>query len=569
MDRQDSRAVILFEGFRFDRSHGGLYRLDRTGVAEPVAIGSRALDLLGLLLERPGEVVAKAEIMDAVWPGIAVEEANLTVQMSALRRVLDQDRASGSCVQTVARRGYRFVVRATRIADATQPEISLDPPDTDPARKPSGAAIVQRSPPSKIAGAATHRASTLLVPRDLPSVAVLPFANLSGRPEPELLADAIAEDINTALSRYPALVVRARNASFAYKGRAIDTRQLARELDARYVVEGSVRGGGGYVRVSCWLVDAATGNQIWSERYDRHVAAGFATYDEIAGAISIAVVAGIAQTEQQRAIRGPARELTAWGAYQRGLWHRTRTSPRDNALAEQFFEKSIALDPNFAGAWRALALAQLDAATQFQERGFEQARNSAAALIGQAIALDRTDAEARSAFAAVLLIGYGDHEGARIEVERALALSPHLASAHGVLGTVATYTGRPKQGLASFATFIRLDPTHPSMALRLQQVAAALYLSGDHEAAVAAGKRVIRSYPEFPQVYRWLAASLVQLGRTAEAKATVAKAIAIAPRSFDLYARQSVPWMRPEDHALMIGDLVKAGWRHNQGPEIR
>jgi adenylate cyclase len=185
------------------------------------------------------------------------------------------------------------------------------------------------------------------------------------------------------------------------------------------------------------------------------------------------------------------------------------------------FSRSIDLDPMFAGGYRALALAQLDGATQFHVRGFEQARTAAEALAVHAIALDRTDAEARSAFAATLLIGHGDHEGARIEAERALALTPHLASAHGVLGAVFTYAGQPREGLVSFATF------------------------------------------------KGLAAALVRLGRIPEAKETVAKAIAVAPGSFDMYFRQRVPWMRPRDHESLVDDLVKAGWQHDQGRESR
>jgi adenylate cyclase len=206
----------------------------------------------------------------------------------------------------------------------------------------------------------------------------------------------------------------------------------------------------------------------------------------------------------------------------------------------------------------------LDAATQFQVRVFEEARTSAETLAAQAVALDRTDAEARSAFAAVLLIGHGDHEGARIEVERALALTPHLASAHGVLGAVLTHAGQPKEALASFATYIELDPNHPTMGLRLQQMTAALYFRGEYEAAIRAGNRAIRTYPDCPQVYRWLAAALVRHGRISEAKATVAKALAIAPKSFDMYVRRRVPWMRPRDHAILVDDLVKAGWQRNQ-----
>jgi adenylate cyclase len=235
----------------------------------------------------------------------------------------------------------------------------------------------------------------------------------------------------------------------------------------------------------------------------------------------------------------------------------------DITLAEHYFQRAIELDPIFAGGYRGLALARLDAATQFQKYKLEIARASAETLAAQAIALDRTDAEARSAFAAVLLLGRGDHEGARTEAERALALTPRLASAHGVLGSVLTYSGEPAKGLVSLEMSIRLDPTHPLMAVRLQQVAAAHYFCGDHVAAIEAAKHAIHSYPRNPQIYRWLAAALVRLGRISEAKQALANVVAAAPASFDMYVRRRVPWMRPRDQANLLNDLAKAGWRYN------
>jgi TolB-like protein/DNA-binding winged helix-turn-helix (wHTH) protein len=502
MDCYSSSDVFLFEGYRFDSPLGRLVRLDEAGVVEPVVIGGRALDLLRLLLERAGQLVSKNEIMEAVWPRAAVKEGNITVQMSSLRRILDQDRTSGTCIQTVARRGYRFIAPVTRVGGSAAHGAAHTGVVTY-----SGATRTEShfgKPPSqyRIVSPARNRAPALLAPFDRPSVAVMPFIDMSGDANRERISDAIAEDIIVALSRYPSLFVRARGLAFAYKGQAIDTRRVAREMGVCYVVEGSVRDSGDRVRVTCWLVDAATGNQIWSERYDRHLADDFAAHDEIVTEVSVALAYAVAQTEQRRALLEPERSLTAWGSYQRGLWHRARMSARDNAIAEQLFERAIELDPTFAGGYRALALAQMDAATQLQVRGLEEARTSAETLVARAVALDRADAEAHSAFAAILLIGHGDHEGARIEVERALALSPHLASAHGVLGAVLTYSGQPKEALASFATYMKLDPHHPTIALRLQQITAALYFSGEYEAAIKAGN--VRSGP-IATVHRFIA----------------------------------------------------------------
>ena len=202
---------------------------------------------------------------------------------------------------------------------------------------------------------------TLPLP-DKPSVAVLPFTNMSSDPEQEFFADGIAEDIITALSRYPSLFVIARNSCFTYKGRAVDVKQVGRELGVRYVLEGSLRKAGNRIRVTAQLVEAETGKHVWAERYDRDLADIFAVQDEITEAVTIAIAPAIADAEQQRAMRKPPGSLDAWAAYQRGLWHLSKATPDDNALAQKFFQQAIDLDPSFSGAYGGLAMAQNQAA---------------------------------------------------------------------------------------------------------------------------------------------------------------------------------------------------------------
>src|SRR6266851_5409432 len=197
---------------------------------------------------------------------------------------------------------------------------------------------------------------------DKPSVAVLPLTNMSGDPEQEFVSDGIAEDVITALSRYPSLFVIARNSSFTYKGRTVDVRQVGRELGVRYVLEGSLRKAGNRIRVTAQLVEASSGNHVWAERYDRDLADIFAMQDEITAAVTIAIAPAIAQAEQQRAIRKPPGSLDAWAAYQRGLWYLGRLTKDDNLMAEKFFQQSVELDPTFSGGHRGLATARFEAA---------------------------------------------------------------------------------------------------------------------------------------------------------------------------------------------------------------
>src|SRR5580704_10728389 len=208
-----------FEGYLLDRR--GLFRRDERGLFVPLAIGSRAFDLLGVLVGRAGELVPRDEIIAAVWPATVVEDNNLNIQIATLRRLLDHGRLEGSCIQTVAGRGYRFTAPVTRVPAAAMVEASKGLP----------------------------------LP-DKPSLAVMPFQNMSGDPEQEYFADGIVEEIITALSRIRWLFVIARNSSCAYKAKPFDIDEVGRELGVRYILEGSVRKAGGRVRITAQLIDA-------------------------------------------------------------------------------------------------------------------------------------------------------------------------------------------------------------------------------------------------------------------------------------------------------------------------
>jgi adenylate cyclase len=204
-----------------------------------------------------------------------------------------------------------------------------------------------------------------LLPPDKPSVAVLPFTNMSSNPEQEFLEDGIAEDIITALSRYPSLFVIASNSSFTYKGRPVDMKQIGRELGVRYVLEGSLRKSGNRIRLTAQLIEGETGKHDWAERYDRDLADIFVVQDEIAGAVTMAIAPVIADFERLRAARKPPGSLDAWTACQRGWWHMSKLSPEDNVLAEKFFQPAIDLDPTFAGGYIGLVSVLADASTVF------------------------------------------------------------------------------------------------------------------------------------------------------------------------------------------------------------
>jgi TolB-like protein len=282
-------------------------------------------------------VLTKDDLLQGVWGGRIVSESALTTRINAVRRALGDDGTAQRLVRTFTRKGVRFVGEVT--------ELRGQAPATG---DPDGWA-----PPAI----------------DKPSIAVLPFQNMSADPEQEFFADGIAEDVTTALARYPSLFVIARNSSFTYKGRTVDVKEIGRELAVRYVLEGSLRKSGNRVRVTAQLVEAETGRHVWADRCDRDLADIFAVQDEIAQAVTIAIAPAIDQAEQRRAMRKPPASLDAWAAYQRGLWHLSSATAAGNALAEQFLQQAIDLDPNFAGGHSALAQGRMGSMTQTPASG--------------------------------------------------------------------------------------------------------------------------------------------------------------------------------------------------------
>jgi TolB-like protein len=311
MDAAATADVFLFEGFRLDRR--GLYQRDQNGAFVPIAIGSRALEVLYTLVERSGDLVLRDEILEAAWPGTVVEGSNLPVQIAALRRVLDQDRAERSCILTVPGRGYRFVTPVMRASA----EAALPLPDK-------------------------------------PSIAVLPFANLSGDPDQEYFADGMVEEIITALSRIRGLFVIARNSSFTYKGRTVDVKQVGRELGVRYVLEGSVRKAASRVRITAQLIDASTGSHLWADRFEGALTEVFDLQDEVASGVAGIIEPALQAAEAARSARRPTAQQTAYDLYLRALALSLSYEKDQVTQSLDLLKQAIERDPHYGPA---LALA--------------------------------------------------------------------------------------------------------------------------------------------------------------------------------------------------------------------
>ena len=286
---------------------------------EPIQLGSRAIDLLLTLLRRRGQVVTKDELLAEAWPGTVVEENSLHVQMSALRKALEKYAGGGRFILTIPGRGYRFVAPIKEPTSHQQQVIPSAP--TSPLPLP-----------------------------EKPSIAVLPFSNISGDSEQDYFADGIVEDIITSLARFPSLFVISRNSSFTYKGHAVDIKQVGRELGVRYVLEGSIRKSGNRVRITGQLVHAENGMHVWAERYDGDLNDIFALQDEMTASVVGAVVPSLQHAEIERARGKPPNSLDAYDLYLRALPAFYACTRESNRHALELLEQALALDPNFIAA---------------------------------------------------------------------------------------------------------------------------------------------------------------------------------------------------------------------------
>jgi adenylate cyclase len=423
----------------------------------------------------------------------------------------------------------------------------------------SASAATSTKPPVKFT-----QTQALALP-DKPSIAVLPFQNMSGDPEQEYFADGMVEDIITALSRFRSLFVIARNSSFTYKGQAVDVKQAGRDLGVRYVLEGSVRKAGNRIRITGQLIDAVTGAHLWAERYDRDLSNIFALQDEIAASVAGVIEPALAAAEQQRVLRKPPERLDAWEAYQRGLWHFHRYRPDENKTAMAFFSQAIALDPNFAPGHYGYALALQWDIWHFSSRPFLEVQGTAREEAQIAVSLDNNDAMAHAVLAHMMMWG-SEWEAAIAEARTAVALNPNSAFVISMLGCVLGFGGYREEALDRLQQAMRASPHDPLIWLWSLWCAALQFFSRDFVAALQTLRQVVRLRPGYGPPYEYIAASLAYLGQSDEAREALER---IPPQSLEQLQRfeQRPPWLRPEDYALRVeGVRLAAGERRRRDP---
>ncbi|MBR0753638.1 tetratricopeptide repeat protein [Bradyrhizobium jicamae] len=373
---------------------------------------------------------------------------------------------------------------------------------------------------------------------DKPSIAVLPFANMSGDTEQDYFADGMIEDIITGLSRARWLFVIARNSSFAYKGRSTDVKQVARELGVRYVLEGSVRKVGERVRISAQLAEGVSGRQLWAKRYDRGLSDIFAMQDEITETIIGAVEPELGKVERRRSAGKRPDNLDAWDLYQRGMSHLYEYTRDDLQRARQYFLQAIARDPQLGPAHSGLAETYYYEGVYGFAESISDNRERALAPALRAVVLDAEDAGAHCTLGRAYYMRRA-YDAAFRELKTALELNPSLALAHYGLGATLVFSGRAEESIPHLTAAIRLSPHDPNMGSFLVRLADATYLLTRYEEAAEWAQRALQQ-PNFQwSRYTVLIAALAQLGRLDEARNRIQELQVKRPNTSIAFVRET------------------------------
>ena len=488
----------------------------------------QVFDVLCYLVENRDRVVSKDDLVDAVWQGRIVSDATLSSRINAVRSALNDTGEEQRLIRTIVRKGMRFV---GNVVDGSSPA-----PTAPIENCPEGLGLPDR-----------------------PSIAVLPFDNMSGDPDQDYFADGMVEDIITGLSRIRWMFVIARNSSFTYKGRAVDVKQVGRELGVRYVLEGSVRKSGNRVRITGQLIDAEDGSHLWADRYDRDLTDVFAVQDEITESVVGAIEPSVRQAEIDRVKRKRPDSLDAYDLMLRALPMVYTLMPQGAAEGLPFLEQALAIEPNYALAHGYAAWARQ---TLFVRRGMHpDDREKSIRHALAAIEHGRNDAMALALAGFSIGLLSQDRKAADEAFGRALALSASCSFVYSLGCVPVAYGGDSERAIAWAERALRLSPLDPMNCVPQGIIGFANFLLGRHEHAVAAGRLAIQLNPGFSILHGWLAASLAASGRFDDAKASGAQLLSLDP---DFRIDQ---WSAAVGIAPAIYDLVVDAMKHAGLPE--
>jgi TolB-like protein len=511
-------------------------RRELTRGSELIAVGPQVFDLLVYLVQNRERVVSKDDLLSTVWRGRIVSESTVTSHINAVRKAIGDSGEEQRLIRTVARKGFRFVG------------------DVREARSPDGPGSLQTGP----ARPDEAPANAPVLP-DKPSFAVLPFQNLSGDLEQEYFADGVVDDIITALSRIRWLFVIARNSSFTYKGRAVDVKQVGRELGVGYVLEGSVRKAANRVRITGQLIDARTGAHLWAQRFDGTLDDIFELQDQMAASVVGAIAPQLERAEIERAKRKPTGSLDAYDYYLRGMANFHQGTREAISEALPLFYKAIQLDPDFASAYGMAAWCHFWRKLNhwMTDRTKESAEGTR--LAHRAVELGRDDAVALARGGTALHHFVGDLDGSIALLDRALVLNPNLAAAWFLGGFLRVWRGEPDDAIEHFARAMRLNPLDPEMYRMQAGMSLAHLFAGRFDAASSWADKAFRELPSFLMVVSIIAASHGLAGRPDEAQRAMHHLRELDPTLRLSNLKDWLPFHRPEDLATFADGLRRAG----------
>jgi len=491
-----------------------------------VAVEPQVFDLLAYLVQHRDRVVSKDDLLASVWHGRVISESALFNRINAARSAIGDTGERQALIKTLPRRGLRFV-------GAVQEE------------EFSPAVAGRDKPPPALA--------------DRPSIAVLPFVNLSGDPEQDYFIDGIVEDIITALSRNRAFFVIARNSSFTYKGKAIDTKQVARELGVRYVLEGSVRKSGNRVRVTGQLIEAESGYHLWADRFEGDLVDIFDLQDRLVTSVVGAIAPQLEKAEIERAKRELTSNPAAYDFYLRGLASWNCWTKAENAKALKLFYAAIEKDPEFATPYGLAASCYQFAKANGWQSDFDLEEISR--LTERAAELGNDDAVALCWAGHVRAFFFKEVDRALLLINRALELDLNLAVAWQRSGWVRGYAGDPDGAIESLNKAMRLDPLDARVFLTQSAMAFAHFVAGRDQEAAEWAALALRTKPNWMPALRVAIASNAMHGRAAEAKAALQLYKQVDSNANIRKICEHYPFQRQKDKHRLVTALRKAGVR--------
>jgi TolB-like protein len=507
-------------------------RRELTRRSEVVSMSPKAFDLLVYLVQNREHVVSKDDLLHAVWEGRIVSESTLTSHINAVRRAIGDSGEAQRLVRTLARKGFRFVGDVRELQSSDDKSGFVKPNETS--------------------------AEALVLP-DKPSIAVLPFLNLSGDPEQEYFADGVVEDVISALSRIRWLFVIARNSSFTYKGRAVDVKHVGRELGVRYVLEGSLRKAENRVRITGQLIDATTAAHLWADRFEGTLDDIFELQDQMTANVVGAIAPQLERAEIERAKRKPTESLDAYDYYLRGRTKLNQGTREAVGEGLPLFYKAIELDPDFASAYAMAAWCHVWRKVNgwMTDRPREVAEGTR--LARRAIELGKDDAVALTRGGHALAHFVGDLDASIALVDRALVLDPNLASAWFLGGFLRALRGDPDQAIEFFERAMRFSPLDPEMFRMQAGMAMAHLFAGRFESASSWAEKAYEDLPSFLMVVCVIAASHALADQPGDAERAMQHIRQLDPTLRISNLKDWIPIRRPEHLATFVEGLRRAG----------